>query len=221
MRAYLIPGYGIPKDIEADDNYRRYLGVIFNSILSDQERGGGALIIFSGGRSDCFKPYKRTEAAEMKRLFTKWSLRPFCRTMTKNWKYAVENRSLSTLDNFLFSKDIIRSYRVQDVAIFCEMTRAKRVAQLARRILKGIRARVVPIDFDLSSNRYLDKDFLKNKEQAVAKIEDRSLRDPKILMRYRRAMTEKIQYLRRLGNKNQAASIKKWWETKLAQLNIE
>jgi len=60
---FIIPGYGIPKDILKDEPYRKYLGLVFNHIyqicLNKDENK--PVIIFCGGNTDIFKPYTRTE----------------------------------------------------------------------------------------------------------------------------------------------------------------
>jgi len=70
---FLVFGYGIPKNILKDENYNFYLKIVFNRIydITSKSKSKKTLIICSGGKTDMFKPYKRTEADEMIRLLKK------------------------------------------------------------------------------------------------------------------------------------------------------
>ena len=70
---FLILGYGIPKNISKDGNYNFYLKIVFNRIfeITIKKCLIEPLVILSGGKTDCFSPYARTEAEEMTKLFNK------------------------------------------------------------------------------------------------------------------------------------------------------
>src|SRR3989339_1730620 len=106
MHLYLILGYGIPKKIDVDDNYRRYLGIIFNTVYS-QSADQTPTIMFCGGHTDIIKPYQRTEAGEMAGFFKQLAIRPSCQAQTRKFKYFLEKKSLSTLENIIYSREII------------------------------------------------------------------------------------------------------------------
>jgi len=69
-QVFIVMGYGVPQDIMADGNYAVYLRNVFNHIYDEASRRKvEPIIIFSGGKTDLFKPYKRTEAGEMIKFF--------------------------------------------------------------------------------------------------------------------------------------------------------
>ncbi len=108
MFTALIPGYGIPEDIFKDCNYNTYLTGCFNRLF-DEYRGAEGVIVFSGGCTDCYSPYKRTEAREMKKWFEKQMkhIRQAAGVRLQ-WRMKTENRSLSTLENVLFFKPFVQ-----------------------------------------------------------------------------------------------------------------
>ena len=220
---FLVFGYGIPKNILKDENYNFYLKTVFNRIyeITLKSKSKKVLIICSGGKTDMFKPYRRTEADEMIRLLKKISKRPFLKKITRNWLFIPERKSLSTLENLLNCWEIIRkqSIRKANLYIFCEQTREKRIKILAKKILnKNYNFLVIPIDFDVSANRYLPIDFIAKKEKVELKYALWALQSPKNLKKYRKVFAERIEYLRKAGPKRDAEAIKKWWEQKLKEL---
>jgi hypothetical protein len=84
------------------------------------------------------KPYQRTEAEEMARFFANLiKNRTFLNQITKKWMLIPEKESLSTLENIINSKKIIKSRKIDkdNIFIFCEHTREKRIKTLAKRYL--------------------------------------------------------------------------------------
>ena len=220
---FLVFGYGIPKNILKDENYNFYLKTVFNRIyeITLKSKSKKVLIICSGGKTDMFKPYRRTEADEMIRLLKKISKRPFLKKITRNWLFIPERKSLSTLENLLNCWEIIRKQGIRkaNLYIFCEQTREKRIKILAKKILnKNYNFLVIPIDFDVSANRYLPIDFIAKKEKVELKYALWALQSPKNLKKYRKVFAERIEYLRKAGPKRDAEAIKKWWEQKLKEL---
>lgn len=222
MATYLVLGYGIPKELAADDNYRRYLGVAFNTVFAESQARpqDPVTIICCGGPTDCFPSFRRTEAQEIATFLKGLAARPSCKTVTKRWKFLLERRSLSTLENLVYARETLRDKGLtgQSVTIFCEAVRAPRVRALARRLFPGLKCHVVPTDFDLSSNRYLDPVFLKKKERAVAKLEDWALQDPAHMKKYHQAFADKLRFLREAGPERHAEALKEWWEKRLLEL---
>lgn len=86
---FLVFGYGIPKDILKDENYNFYLKMVFNQIynLVIEKNIDNPVIICSGGKTDMYKPYKRTESTEMTKLFKSIAKRPFLKQVTKDWLF--------------------------------------------------------------------------------------------------------------------------------------
>jgi uncharacterized SAM-binding protein YcdF (DUF218 family) len=158
---FLVFGYGVPKNILKDENYNFYLKMVFNKIYSFVAKNNidKPIIITCGGETDMLKPYKRTEADEMIKLFSAIiNERLFLKPISNKWLFIPENKSLSTLENLLNSNKIIQKRKIKkaNFFIFCEQTRERRIKVLAKKILdKNYNFLVVPIDFDVSVNRYL------------------------------------------------------------------
>jgi hypothetical protein len=218
---FLIFGYGIPKNILKDENYNFYLKMVFNKIydLSTKKGITKPKIICSGGRTDMFKPYKRTEADEMIRSLKKISKKSFVKNVTKDWKFISENKSLSTLENFINCKKIIKAKKEQQINIyvFCEQTRKWRIGIISEKVFgeSKYNLQVIPIDFDTSSNRYIDFEFLMEKEVAELKHSLWALENEDNMTKHHKIFQEKINYIRDAGPKVQAETIRKWWEEKI------
>lgn len=213
----------MPKNILKDENYNFYLKMVFNGIydLVAKNKIARPIIIFSGGKTDCYKLYKRNEADEMIKLFRALSKKSFLKEVVKNWLFISEKRSLSTLENFLRCKEIIlkRKIKKANLYIFCEQTRERRVKILAGKIFgKSYTTRVIPIDFDVSLNRYLDQKFIAKKEQEELKHTLWALKSPENLKEHRKLFKEKIRFLRKYEPDKHAEAVKKYWELKLGKL---
>lgn len=221
---FLVPGYGIPKDILKDENYNFYLKMVFNKIYDFvlKNRSAKPLIICCGGKTDMFKPYKRNEADEMIKFFTEIiKQRSFLNQVTKNWLFIPEKESLSTLENFINSKKIIlkRKIKKANLFIFCEQTRERRLKILSKKIFgKNHNFQIIPIDFDISVNRYLSSDYLDQKEKIGLEHALWALRSPENLKKHHEIFKEKIEYLRKAGPKAHTEAVKKWWDKKLKEL---
>ena len=222
---FLIFGYGVPKDILKDENYNFYLKMVFNKIydtvtVSKNEKH--PLIICCGGKTDMFKPYKRTEADEMIRFFVELiKQKPFLDSITKNWNFVSENTSLSTLENLISSKEIIEKNKIQkaNLFIFCEHIRGRRIEVVAKKFFdKNYSLQVIPIDFDGSSNRYLSPDFLAKKESEEIKHSMWVLQDSKNLKKHHEIFTERIQHLRSAKPEMREKAHRDWWKSKLVEL---
>jgi hypothetical protein len=199
---FLVFGYGVPKDILKDENYNFYLKMVFNKIydISIKRNSKKSLIIFCGGKTDMFKPYRRTEADEMIRFFTNLiRKRPFLSRLTKNWLLIPEKTSLSTLENLINSKKIIEKKAIKNahLAIFCEQTRKRRISVLAKKILgaRHYSVQVMPIDFDISANRYLLPDFIDRKEKAELKHSLSALKSPENLKNITKFLPKNLDIL--------------------------
>lgn len=213
---FIISGYGVPKNIFHDENYNFYLKMAFNKIYDLTDKTDQQVIIFCGGNTDLYKPYKRTEAEEMKKFFIKLiKIKTIIKKLTNNWSLEVENKSLSTLENLLNTKKLISKYKVNKLTIICEQTRKKRISLIAKHIFTDKKVTVLPIDFDLSANRYLPKEFLDKKEKAEIKHSLWALKSPHNLKKHHSIFVDKIKYLRKAGPNLQVEELKKWWEKKL------
>jgi hypothetical protein len=221
---FLIFGYGVPKDILKDENYNFYLKIVFNKIYDIVTKNNidNPIIITCGGKTDMFKPYHRTEADEMIRFFKTFiKERPFLNPVTENWQFISENKSLSTLENLLNSLDIVQKRDIPEANfyIFFEQTRENRIKTLAKKILdKNYNFITIPIDFDISPNRYLDPKYLLKKENLDLNHSLWVLQSPENLRKHHKVFKEKIEYLRTIHNKTDMNIVKEWWDKKLKEL---
>lgn len=215
---FLIFGYGIPKNIFEDENYNTYLKLVFNRIYDTVEKNKtNPIIICSGGKTDLFKPYNRTEAGETIKFLKNLSNKKSLIKSTRNWIFQPETKSLSTLENFLNSEKILKDKKIQkaNITIFCEKTREKRIKKLAEKILnQNHKIKIIAIDFDTSDNRYLDSKFILKKEKTELKHALWALKSKKNLEQHHKLFEEKFKYLRSSQGKN----LKKWWAEKIKKL---
>jgi hypothetical protein len=214
---FLINGYGIPKDIFSDDHYRHYLHTAFNSVYEMSIRDElEPIIIFSGGKTDMFKPYRRTEAGEMSKFFKSLAKRPMISKVTKSWKYESEVRALSSLENLIFARDLLKKYpRARSGTIVFEQTRSKRIHTLAKQVFaKYDELKFIPIEFDISAARY-DLDLIDKKEAFALKMDLWSLESPKNLKLHHEIFEDKIKTLRRAGPIGHAEALQAWWKKSL------
>lgn len=214
-----------------DDNYRRYLSIAFNQIF-DVAGGEKANILFCGGPTDCFRPYKRTEAEEMAKLFKSLAGRSEVKKQTKKWKYVLLSKTVCGLENILYTVGYLkknnRSVDAHDkikkaqVIIFCEQTRSSRIRRLVNygqkhdKLLRGIKFGVTPIDFDLSSNRYLDKKFIFKREGHDFDMEFDAIQSREALLAWRQWHLKKLEYFRENGYcKDGSRVVEQWWKDNL------
>lgn len=221
---FLVLGYGVPKNILKNEDSNFYLKTVFNKIYSVvvKNKTAKSLIIFCGGKTDMFKPYKRNEADEMIRFFKVMiKQRPFLNSLTKNWLLVSEKESISTLENLIKSEKIISGRKIKkaNLFIFCEQTREKRIKVLAKKIFnKNYNSQVVPVDFDVSANRYLPPEFLERKEKAELEHGLWALQSPDNLRKHHEFFAEKIERLRKANPRLHVDEVRKWWEQKLEEL---
>ena len=221
-QVFLVLGYGIPKNILQDENYGLYLKSVFNQIFAwcAEHDAWNPVIIFSGGKTDMIRPYRRTEAEEMIRLFRVLMRRPSVKKHLAHWFLIPEMKALSTLDNFLYAKKILHKYHfgIKRVIVFGEQTRRHRITALAKRIFK--RSQMMSIDFDQSENRYLDEKFLQQKESHGLKMDRWALKSQKNLKKHRELFKQKLKVFRQAGSKHHVQAIRLWWEKELQQFPL-
>lgn len=222
QKFFLIHGYGISKNIFKDDSYRGYLNPVFNIIYDEATlKDIQPVIIFSGGKTDMFKPYRRTEAGEMARYFKFLAARPFVDQMTKTWKYELEDKALSSLENILFTRNLLaKKYpHIEVGTIIFEQSRAKRIRTIAKKIFTQFAGLTfLPIDFDISVTRY-DLKLIEDKERHALEFDLWSLENSKNLKAHHQIFTDKIRVLRQAGPARHQVAVKAWWEQTLKKLN--
>lgn len=218
---FLINGYGVPKDIFNDDAYRGYLNPIFNTIYDEAVLGGvQPVIVFSGGKTDMFKPYRRTEAGEMAKYFKFLAARSSVSKVTRAWKYELESKALSSLENILFARDLLakKHPQIRSGTIIFEQSRAKRIHAIAERVfLKLSKLTFLPIDFDMSVTRY-DLKSIEDKELYALEMDLWSMENSKNLKVHHEIFANKIKVLRQAGPAHHKEAVKAWWKQSLNKL---
>ena len=217
---FLILGYGVPEDIFKDGNYARYLKAALDNFLKKENDRRNGLIVFSGGMTDMFEPYERSESREMKRYFE--SLLKGT-AVTQNWKILNEEASLSTLENLIFTKDLLEREEVlcETLTIFFEITREKRVRTLAKKVFPEANITFIAIDFDQTSNRYLDREFIQKKEAAALKQDIKAIEGPEYRKRYHELLEEKFSLLRHTELSKREEVLREWWKNEIRISNKE
>lgn len=217
---YLILGYGIPDNILKDKAYRRYLTHAFDAIAHETKgmHREPPHIIFSGGPTDCRKPFKRTEAREMIRLFRLLTNRSSARSRARTWQLIPETRALSTVENLVYTKTLLQKHRIKArrLHIFCEYTRRRRVGILARKAF-GPRYSIAvrAIDFDTGPNRFAAPNFLRHKERAELLEARKALESSSAAQRHHRLMQDKIRFLRNARNMSHSEAVARWWTSQI------
>lgn len=191
----LICGYGVPKNILEDKNYHAYLIACFNCLFDHHQNDRG-VIVLNGGPTDCYKPYRRTEAGEIAKWLQKKKIAVEKLTGKKlPWKIISKPKSLSSVENLLNFKPLAQGTKI----IFCEQIRSPRIKKLANKIF-GRQTKIIPIDFDASARRYSPL-RTKQSEQDFLRMELRAVNDPNALKTIRNFMKKKLTIMRRYSAK--------------------
>lgn len=195
MFTALIPGYGVPKDILTDRNYNSYLAVCFNTLF-DRFRDDEGTIVVSGGPTDCYPPFERTEANEMERwLETQIRLAEMHSSTKLRWTIKTDNEALTTIENVLYFKPVI--IPSSEIVVFADKTRADRMNRFVEEVLDE-KAEVIPVDFDTSTNRY-NSEAIVLREQRDLEFSLKAINDPRLLEIRREFAKRKVEEIRKLG----------------------
>jgi hypothetical protein len=189
----LVCGYGIPEDIMTDKNYFSYLTQVFN-FLFDRFADTEGSVFLSGGPTDCFPPFKRTEARETKRWLVE-KIKSAEKEIGQKipWKIILDNKALSTLENLVNFKPFAKGR----VIIFAEKTRTDRIKKLAKIIFKN-QAKCVFFDFDGSFARY-HKEAIRIREKNALIVHLAAVRDRGKIKDIRQAVQRKLSLMRKHG----------------------
>lgn len=222
MNIFIVPGYGIPKDIFLDISYGIYLRLVFNTIY-EKNSGGDPLIICTGGPTDMEHPFLRTEAHEQRRFLHSLADRPFCADQTASWRFVEEDTSLSTLENIYNTAQYLEKENICEgiITIFCEYTRCAKMKAVCTMIFSSFDVQVIPIDFDTSAYRYLDHSYLLAKEEKELAHYRWATMSPKNMQAHHRAYEEKLAFLRSPEQRENPDAIKLWWKERMEQLEKE
>lgn len=214
MNIFLICGYGLPKDIREDQNYVTYLNVIFNRMYELAARHEAA-IIPCGGPTNCEPPFQGTEAQMITDYIRDLMNREATHEQTMDWNIFPETRSLSTLENLIFAKEIIRLQKLKgSITLFCEKTREARLRLFADHVFQDASVDVFAIDFDISKNRYLDQEIIQRKENVATQEGLWTLQDPERMQKHHELFEAKFAFLRKRQSEglSHVDAVKEWFK---------
>ena len=121
MKVFIVPGYHMPRDFFIDEAYNKY----FNFVCREIKKISAAdkvIIVLSGGNIDMDEPYNRILSKEMKGPFS-----VIADGYNLNYSIFTEEKSLSSIENLIYSKDIINSIDGEkEIYIFSDLQRADR-----------------------------------------------------------------------------------------------
>ncbi len=179
FRCAVILGYGIPRDILVDGNYRKYLQAAHDVI----NRDGITHVVFCGGHTNIHHPEK-SEAGEMQRLFEKIHDDHFA-MLQKELDKLLDNANDLPVEQILYMRRELEQMQAaflrapihylclstsitsfENIAgldicmtvnnfvqaiVFCEKTRRFKIRLLCKKLLSPDKsANVISIDFDAS-----------------------------------------------------------------------
>lgn len=140
MRTFFINGYGIPKDILEDGNYKRYLKECWEFIRAASD-GRNIRLVLSGGFTNANFP-RRTEAAEMQRYLA---------ARCEGYHDALKDGETVIMDWPIDSREALEALRHfvgfrDELVIFCEHARQDWMRIMASLWFPS--AFVMAVDFD-------------------------------------------------------------------------
>lgn len=133
---------------------------------------------------------------------------------TENWRIALENTSLSSLENLLFAKRIIEENGGTEITVFCEETRVVRNTETVNKLFGEGRVRVEGVDFDISKNRYLPEDIIEKKEAAEREHTAWALQNEENLAKHHAFFEEKFRRLRQWQSEGMSHvdAVTRWYQ---------
>jgi hypothetical protein len=216
---FIVPGYGVPKNIFKDENYLKYLNYASNYLSQFTLRNPDVniAIIFCGGKIDMYKPYKRTAASEMVKLFRKIIDKKFTKDALSQITILEEAKSFSTLDDLLYTKEVMSKKRIHPdkIFIFCESSREDRLRKLAEQIF-GQPSTTLPIVLPAKGQKK-DPRLLKQKEEVALRWSLKALKDSNYLKKYRTIYREKLDLLRKTPEADRPKALLQWWKKVVEQ----
>lgn len=211
MNIYLICGYGVPPDGRETENYTTYLNVAFN-YLFEHSAGKEAVVMVSGGPTNCTAPYEGTEAEHM----GEWMQKRFLRApeATEKWRIVLEDRALSSPENLIFAKELMDEHGLLgEVTVICEFLRERKMRAYTRAVF-GDSAQVYAIDFDTSPNRYESRDRVEALLDQQIAADLPIINNPELRAAHHAFYEQKLAMLRKWQDEGMthSAAVKRWWD---------
>jgi hypothetical protein len=209
MKAFIIPGYHLPNNIENDEKYIKYFDFACKEIvrISNSEK---VLVILSGGNIDMDKPFDRILSKVMLPLF-----KSYIDKYNINCLVKTEEKSLSSLENLIYSKDILDEFKENlETYIFCDKQRLERSKILADKVFNNPIMLGVDISHDLEKQ---NADLVNKKEELATKFSLWALKSKDNFDKFKSIYNEKYTYLRTVSPEKRKEAEIEWWKEMLSK----
>lgn len=209
MKAFIIPGYHLPNNIENDEKYIKYFDFACKEIvrISNSEK---VLVILSGGNIDMDKPFDRILSKVMLPLFNSYIDKYNINCLVKT-----EEKSLSSLENLIYSKDILDEFKENfDIYIFSDKQRLDRSKILSDKVFDN------PIMLGVDISHELEKqnaEVVNKKEELATKFSLWALNSKDNFDKFKSVYNEKYAYLRTISPEKRKEAEIEWWKEMLSK----
>ncbi|KKQ37070.1 MAG: hypothetical protein US53_C0029G0019 [Candidatus Woesebacteria bacterium GW2011_GWA1_37_7] len=204
MKAFIIPGYHLPNNIENDEKYIKYFDFACSEIVkvSNSEK---VVVILSGGNIDMDKPFDRILSKVMLTLFEK-----YIDKYNMNCLVKTEEKSLSSLENLIYSKDILNEFKDNfEIYVFSDKQRIERSKILADKVFDNPIMLGVDISHELERQ---NTEVVNKKEELATKFSLWALKSKENLDKFKNVYNEKYTYLRTISPEKRKEAEIEWWK---------
>ncbi len=209
MKAFIIPGYHLPNNIENDEKYIKYFDFACNEIakISNSEK---VLVILSGGNIDMNKPFERILSKVMLPFF-----KIYIDKYNINCLIETEEKSLSSLENLMYSKDILDKFKGNfEIYIFSDKQRLDRSKMIADKVFDN------PIMLSVDISHELEKqnaEVVNKKEELATKFSLWALKSKDNFDKFKSVYNDKYTYLRTISPEKRKEAEIEWWKEMLSK----
>lgn len=209
MKVFIVPGYHMPRDIESDEVYMNYFNFTCEKIkkIAGNDR---VTVILSGGNIDMDEPYDRVLSKEMKGLFSK-----IAEYFGLNCIMLTEEKSLSSLENLIYSKNIINGIDGEkQIYIFSDLQRSVRTKLTADKIFNNYDL----LTIDLSSNEEKqNQDIVNKKEKIATDFSLWALKSKENMEEFMKVYADKFNLLRSVPEVKRKETEILWWKSMISK----
>lgn len=205
MKIFIVPGYHLPKDLILDEVYKKYFNYVCLEIQKICDNQDKILVVLSGGNIDMDEPFDRILSVEMKKPFLS-----IADTYGLKCEVVTEIKSLSSIENLIYSKNIIDSIEGEkDIYIFSDSQRSNRTKLTADKIF----TKYYLLTIDLSSDEEKDNQEIVNKKEALAlSFSLWALENNENLEEFKKIYIEKFNLLRSVPPEKRKETEINWWK---------
>ncbi len=208
MKAYIVPGYHLPKDIHKDETYKKYFDFVCREITrtSDSEK---VAVVLSGGNIDMDEPFDKVLSKTMLPLFKEYIDKYHLNCLLKT-----EEKSLSSLENLMYSKELLDQLAPNsDIYIFSDAQRVKRLTVLADNVFNN--PKILGIDLSHPEERK-NAEVVNKKEELATNFSLWALKSKANFEKFKNVYSDKYAYLRTVPPEKRKEAEIEWWKKMLA-----